>query len=140
MPRYKVRLPKLTIRTPGDSLEASISVATNQNFPPFTRRPAFQSVQPLWASAAYSFANDNDRLVAVYSHGCWAKYLRMRQNTTESDKTIKLRELNWTARSSARDTLSSLRTCANCESCVSNNISGASSLHSYFFAIYNACN
>lgn len=64
--KYRVRLAKLTIRAPGDSLEASISVATNQNFPPFTRRPAFQSVQPLWASDAYSFTNDNDRLVAVF--------------------------------------------------------------------------
>lgn len=51
--RRELRLPELTIRLleAVEALaEASISVATNQNFPPFSRRaarPAFQSVQPL---------------------------------------------------------------------------------------------
>lgn len=87
------------------SLEASISVATNQNFPSVYATASF-SIRSVTSATAplIRFTDDNDRLVAVYSHGCRAKYLRMRRNTTESDKTIKLRELNWTARStSARD-------------------------------------
>lgn len=80
------------------------------------------------------FANANDS-VAVYSLvpasdepsilQILAYLGTHRRNTSEADKTIKPRELNRAA-PVVRE-IHFLRTCANCESCVSNNIAGASS-------------
>jgi len=83
-------------------LKTSISVATNQNFPAITRSAAHNQLFNLYSH--FRLLADANDCIAVYSliasgeprYFANSRVPRLHRNTSEADKTIKPRELNWT--------------------------------------------